>query len=376
MRRFYTLICIFFLFISSCAKHTHETSNEEGHSHEHSEDVITLHTEKAESAGVKTSEVHPTTIHQVIKTGGKILAALGDEETIVAKTRGIVTLNKQLVQGTKVTKGQPLLYISGRNIDSGDAAEKARITYELAKQEYERVLPLVEKQLVSQKDFLIVKQQYEEAKISFEAIGRGSSNQGTPIGSPLNGFVKELLINQGDFVEVGQVLATVTQNKKQYLQVQLSERYSSHLSLITTANFKQPNTNVTYQLAQLNGKLISYGKSVSETTYSIPLTFEFDNQTNIVPGSFVEVFLQSSPLKERLALPHSAITEEQGLFFVYKKVCKEEYEKIEVQLGIDNGELVEIVKGIEPGDLIVVEGALQIKLASASNAIPAHTHEH
>ena len=47
-----------------------------------------------------------------------------------------------------------------------------------------------------------------------------------------------------------------------------------------------------------------------------------------------------------------------------------------VKLGADNGRDVQILSGVKPGDRVVVEGAYHVKLASASNAIPAHTHEH
>ena len=95
-----------------------------------------------------------------------------------------------------------------------------------------------------------------------------------------------------------------------------------------------------------------------------------------MPDSFVEVYLLSKNKEDAIALPYSAITEEQGLYFAYKQLCEEEYEKVEIKLGVDNGEKVEILSGIKEGDRIVQKGAQQIKLASATSSIPAHTHEH
>ena len=34
------------------------------------------------------------------------------------------------------------------------------------------------------------------------------------------------------------------------------------------------------------------------------------------------------------------------------------------------------LSGVKAGDRVVTEGAYQVKLASATNAIPAHSHEH
>ena len=51
-------------------------------------------------------------------------------------------------------------------------------------------------------------------------------------------------------------------------------------------------------------------------------------------------------------------------------------EKQWVTLGANNGSEVQILSGLKPGDEVVTRGAYQIKLSSASNAIPAHSHSH
>ena len=52
------------------------------------------------------------------------------------------------------------------------------------------------------------------------------------------------------------------------------------------------------------------------------------------------------------------------------------YRKQEVALGESDGVRVEILSGIHPGDNVVIKGAYSVRLASASNVIPAHTHNH
>ena len=95
-----------------------------------------------------------------------------------------------------------------------------------------------------------------------------------------------------------------------------------------------------------------------------------------LPGSYVEVFLLSSEMPDVLSLPVTALTEEQGLYFIYLQLDEEGYKKQEVTLGANNGKDVQILTGLKAGDRVVTKGAYQVKLASASNAIPAHSHEH
>ena len=77
-----------------------------------------------------------------------------------------------------------------------------------------------------------------------------------------------------------------------------------------------------------------------------------------------------------LSVPVSALIEEQGVYSVFIRLDEEGYKKQWVTLGANNGSEVQILSGLKPGDEVVTRGAYQIKLSSASNAIPAHSHSH
>ena len=49
----------------------------------------------------------------------------------------------------------------------------------------------------------------------------------------------------------------------------------------------------------------------------------------VIPGSFVEVFLLSSAMENVISLPRTALTEEQGIFFIYLQLDEEGYKKQE-----------------------------------------------
>ena len=368
--------------------HDHEneghsaTKECEGHNHgseasesEHSDEII-LPKAKAEAAGVKVSTIEPGTFEQVIKTSGQVLAAQGDESVAVATVAGVVSFHGKVTEGMSVGKGSTLLTISSSNIADGDPVQRARIAYEISKKEYERVKALVKNKIVSDKDFAQAEQNYEKARISYEALAKGNTKGGQAISSPIGGYVKNILVKEGDYVTIGQPLVSVTQNRRLFLRAEVSEKYYPYLRTIGSANFKTPYDNKVYALKELSGRLLSFGKSAGDNSFYVPVTFEFDNKGDIIPGSFVEVYLLSTPMENVISLPRTALTEEQGLFFVYLQLDEEGYKKQEVTLGADNGQSVQILTGVKAGDPVVVNGAYQVKLASASNAIPAHSHEH
>lgn len=365
---------------SECSGNHPQGEATEGHSEapapEGHADEIILSKAKAEAAGVKSSVIKPASFQQVIKTSGQVLAAQGDESVAVATVAGIISFRGKVTEGMSVSRGTPMITISSSNIADGDPAQRARIAYEVAKKEYERMKALIKNKIVSDKEFAQAEQSYENARISYEALAQNHSASGQNITAPIGGYVKSILVKEGDYVTIGQPLISVTQNRRLFLRAEVTEKYYPSLRTISSANFQTPYNNQVYELQQLSGKLLSFGKASGDNSFYVPVTFEFDNKGDIIPGSFVEVYLLSSPLENVISLPRTALTEEQGNYFVYLQLDEEGYQKAEVTLGADNGKSVQILSGVKNGDRVVTQGAYQVRLASASNAIPAHSHEH
>lgn len=367
------------LALASCGggeTHSHEKDIHTEEATHGTSDEIVLTPGKAKAAGVKTQTIKAGTFCGVIHASGQILASQGDEATVVASTSGIVSFVRPLAEGMAVAENKPVLTVSGSRIQDGDAVGRARVAYETAKSEYERASKLVGEQIVSQKDFNTLKEAYENARIAYKALSPSADGQGVSVVSPLTGYVKSCLVKEGDYVTIGQPLMTVTQTRRLRLRADVPERHYPMLREVASAHFRTSYNDHVYPLDSLNGRLLSYGRSTGDTSYYIPVTFEFDNRGEVLPGAFAEVWLLSGKRQGVISVPHSALTEEQGVKFVYVQLDTECYQKREVKTGADDGTNVEILSGLKEGEKLVTEGAIHVKLASASNAIPAHTHNH
>ena len=360
-----------------------ETAEEHaGHSHEsgeakHSDEIIFPKAQAAKTT-FEVREIQSASFNQVVKTTGQVLAAPGDEAVIVATSNGIVSFSSnKLTEGTKVQKGQSLFQISSKDIAEGDYYTKVKATYEAAKASYDRAEALVKDKIISQKEFESTKLEFENAKTAYDAVSNNKTAKGVSVNAPLNGHMKNILVKEGEYITVGQPLATVSQNQRLVLRAEVSQRYYNAMQSVKSANFKTPYDNKVYSLEDLNGRLLSFGKTSNENSFFIPVSFEFDNKGEVIPGSFVEVYLISSPIENTLSIPVSALTNEMGIYYVYVQIDEEGYRKQEVALGANNGKEVQIIKGLHPGDRVVTQGAYQVKMASASGAIPhGHSHEH
>ena len=366
--------------------HTHAGHNHghEGHNHSHTEeshshggsDEIVISKEKAINAGIKVEKAKKGGMRSAIQTSGHLIASQADEASAVASMAGIVGMARPITEGMKVQKGEVLFTISADKIQDGDPAEKARVAYMAAKDEYERTEKLLADKLVTMSTFNGIKEKYETARIAYEATAQSGGKGGTVVKSPISGFVRNCNVRPGDYVSTGQLLADIASNNRLYLQADLPMRHYKAMDEITSANFSTDYSDKVFSTESMNGKALSAGKTVSEASAFIPVTFEIDYHNDLIAGSFVKVSLLCRERLDVISLPIDAITEEQGVNFVYIQDDASCYNKQEVTLGMNDGKRVEIVKGLKGGENVVTEGAIHVRLASASNSIPGHSHSH
>lgn len=351
--------------------HDHE---HEGHSHGGNTDEISISPEKAKAAGIKSLKLKATDFSEVIEVSGRIDNAQGSQATVVASAAGTVKLNQVLTEGASVGAGSALMSISTQAVTNSDPYELAKITYEAAEQEYQRAQKLLENQLISKNRFTEIKERYETAKLAMTSVGKNYKGGTQNVTSPIGGYVQQCLVKNGDYVEVGQPLAVISANQRLYVRADVPEKYYSSLGLVQSANIKLPSGQV-LKLSEMDGKVVSRGQS-SSNSYYLPVTLSFDSQGKTFPGSFVEVYLLTSAKPNTLIVPKKAVIEEQGLNFVFIQLDEDCYRKQEVKTGAQDGVNIEVLSGLKAGDQVVVEGAYQVKLAGASSAIPAHSHNH
>lgn len=406
----------------------HDHAESTAHGQSHAPGIIEFSAVQAETAGLRTETVKAGPFSQVVKVSGEILPAQGDEITVVATTSGIVAFSNgltsrsaaipasqasgsisqpsaqasehsgqaihpsgqaiqpssqssrpvrtALVPGARITSGTALAWISSRNMPEGDLALKAKATLDAAAREYERASALVESGAISRKEFEQAQLDYVNARAAYQAYEGRSAEAGVAVKASLTGYVKEVYVNEGDYVNAGQPLLTITRNRLLQLRADVPQKYYAALRNVSDANFRPAYSDETYSIKALGGRLVSAGRSAAGTFY-IPAIFEFSNTGDFVPGSYSDIYLIGSREEGIISVPESALLEEQGVYSVFVKICESEYRKQEVRIGRTDGLRREILSGINEGDEVVTAGTGQVRLASMSGAIPeGHSHNH
>lgn len=365
-------------------KHNHSAQSHDAHSHDthgHDEGLhageIKFSKAQAEAVGLETEIVTPAPFRGVIHTGGQFRNLQGSEENIVATTSGVLYYsNPSISEGTYIAKGEKIASVSARHLQDGDPVVKAKVAFETAEKEFHRAEKLVADKIISEKDFEQAKLNYETAKASYEGQAANLSEHGVSIKSKAAGYVSRILVGQGEYVSVGQIVAKLVSNNKMQLVSDLPEGHFKDLGKIHDANFQAAYDSEVHNVKALKGRLVSCGRVASEGSAYIPVTFEFENCGGFIPGSFAEVWLLSDSREDALSVPVGALSEDQGVFAVFVRLEEEIFKRQEVTIGHSNGQRVEILAGLRGGEEVVVRGTHQVKLASASTAIPGHTHNH
>ncbi len=385
-KNYFVLTAYMVAVLTGCTAHSHSHEHDENteHHHEHEEEQHT-HTEgeivftqeKATAIGLQTEQINYEPFTEAIKVSGQILTPSNKTQVVVAAMEGVISLQRTLNEGTPVRKGQVLAHISVQGMATADPVETARIQYEAARKEYERAERLTGNQIVSAQEMEQIALRYQTARTQYEALRNKKAEDGCiEVIAPQDGYINGLTFNNGDYVEAGKALLSVSQTKDLLLQADLPERYWNSLSKIHGANFEPAYSNTVYRLADMNGKLLSIGQSANKQTGYVPVVFSFENKAGLIAGAYADVYLLLQEQTNALSVPVAAVCEEQGIYSVYVQIDDNCYRKREVTLGQSNGERILVKKGLAAGETIVTKGAIQVKLAGSATVIPGHTHNH
>lgn len=359
--------------------HTHE-GEDAAHTHE---GEGTLNTDGAEDHQHDEAEIQILTLKKqefrdILKTTGVIIPSRENVQSYQAQSSGFIHFINNLVQGSAVKKGDVLFEIQGGILTDENYDLKfheIKLEYEKNKMNYERASELIKDRIISEEKFLEIKTNFKNAESRYFVYLENRNQNGQKVISKTTGYIHQIYVSEGEYINAGEKLATIFTRNKLILQADVPQNHFNKLSTFTSASFTTSYSNRVYRSEALNGRLLAYGRSTDESSFFTPVSFEIDYHTDLFPGSFVEINLMGKPFSGAIVVPKTALMEEQGKIYVFLHHEDGDYEKRYVELGADDGEFVHIPAGLEENQMIVVVGAYHVKLAAISTDLP-DTHSH
>ena len=311
----------------------------------------------------------------VVKTTGVVLPSHADETTLHAGTRGMISFaGNRLYEGTSTGKGSHLMTIASAALADDNATiryQEARNNYEKSKADYERISRLHKEQIMSERELLEASNTFRNAEILYENISKHFSDKGQLVSSPYDGFIRELYVSEGQFVETGQALARIARNREMLIKADVQPRYADMLHQIAEVSLGMSGRQV-LTLQEMGGAVISIGQAVNPQTNMVPVTLMLPARTQIMPGSLLDVYIRTQSDIPGLVVPNAALVEEQENYFVFVQIHPESFLKQQVHIGHTDGLYTKIYRGLSAGDRIVTRGAIMVKLAAAAGDLDPH----
>ena len=176
----------------------------------------------------------------------------------------------------------------------------------------------------------------------------------------------------------GQKLFTISNPARILLKVNVPVSKINLVQTAKDASFKVEGYDQEFLVSKLNGRLVSIGSIVNEQSRTVPVYFEISNpQNKLKIGMFVQAEIKVGKDNEVLAIPSSAIFEENGEEITYVHLEGETFAKRVLKIGIKDRGYTEVLEGVKTGERVVTIGGYQVKLASLSTSVPTgHGHEH
>mgnify|MGYP000716506683 CR=1 FL=1 len=378
MKKILILLSFLSLFIISCCAHRDDNR----HIHEETAaGQIEKHTSSdVHNHGIETDTLKPGPIRSIFKTGGVVMAGNKNTVLITSKSAGIIRFSSPVVYpGSGVKKGQILFTISGGSLTEDNPIlriEQLRSDLARARENYERAQRLLPEKIITTENFLSARNEYEKLLLEYENISRTLSDNELLTVAPADGFVREVFVKEGQKVSSGETVASLQTTGSMVLKALVPPDKINIIPSVKGAWFRVSGSDILYKTEELNGRIISYGKSIGENSLLIPLLFGIDFIPGIAEGQYAEVFLRGEELKDAITVPDRAIMEEYGRYYVFVKDSDGGFAKRYFTKGQGDGERTIVTEGLKAGEIIVSEGAYQVKLIQMQGSVPAHVHNH
>jgi len=284
-----------------------------------------------------------------------------------AKTSGYI--QKVLVdEGQKVRKGQVLFELETQSLSQDAGAAKARIN--VAQVEVDKLIPLVEKNIISAVQLETAKANLAQAKANYSSV---SANIGyATIKSPVDGYVSTINFREGALISPNTAtpLTTVSDISKVYAFFSLNEtQYLDFLQNAEGKNLKEKLANypdVNLILANGNtysekGSIQTSSGQVSQNTGTVSLRAVFNNPNQLLTNGNSGKIQIPTVYENAMVVPQGATFEQQGNIMIFKlgENNKVASTLLKIKANIDNLYVVE--SGLDLKDQIVVSGVGKLR---------------
>lgn len=305
---------------------------------------------------------------------------VGSREVEVRARVGGIVLKRRYEEGGAVKQGQPLFLIDPEPVRARLASARAEVAVakarlEEARRQRDRVLPLFEKNAVSQSRRDEAVSGFEVAEASHAAAESALRMaqldlEYTDVRAPISGLSSREVLSEGSLVSTEQsssLLTKIVQVDPLYVEFSVPEAEAAMIraSLAPANNANAP----TVRLLLENGgeypetaKVTFVDNAVDINSGTVRVRAVLKNpEAQLIPGQFIRARVDGVMLSNVVAVPRKAVMSSAQGQFIWVVNGEEKVEFRPVQLGRSMGNNIIVTEGLAPGDRYIVDGVLKVQ---------------
>ncbi|MGE4295691.1 MAG: efflux RND transporter periplasmic adaptor subunit [Campylobacterales bacterium] len=380
--------------------HNHDHDDHDAHDHDHESPrpenkveepgVVFYPKERQNKAVFALEQATVQTLKISVPAFGSVLSPGDRTQLLSAPVSGLIAPAENIRVGSMVKQGQILAYIHPILGQKEDAAtlrfelERARIALESAQTELARTEVLKAQNAASQKQITESEQNHKLAQAQLATIqqrldqmqGKTAKDGAVTVRSALDGRIISQRALPGEFVQEGAPILTVSDGSKLWIQANLSARDRVRMPDFGAIEAVLDEVPLYYRIGE-NARVVSAGETIDPQTLTVPVVFEIENDpVRLLPGQTLPVRVYDTHQRACVAIPKSAIIDDNGVKIIYVQEEEDHFERREIETGLQDGPWVEVLSGIAEGERVVSRGAYRILLSSLAPAEIGHGHAH
>lgn len=305
---------------------------------------------------------------------------VGSREVEVRARVGGIVLKRRYQEGGAVKQGQPLFLIDPEPVRARLASARAEVAVakarlEEARRQRDRVLPLFEKNAVSQsrRDEAVSGFQVAQANVAAAESAERMAEldlEYTDVRAPISGLSSREVLSEGSLVSTEQsnsLLTKIVQVDPLYVEFSVPETEAAMIrATLAPAN---KASAATVRLLLENGeeypetaKVTFVDNAVDINSGTVRVRAVLQNpEAQLIPGQFIRARVDGVMLSNVVAVPRKAVMSSAQGQFIWIVTGEQKVEFRPVQLGRSMGNNIIVTEGLAPGDRYIVEGVLKVQ---------------
>jgi membrane fusion protein (multidrug efflux system) len=305
---------------------------------------------------------------------------VGSREVEVRARVGGMVLKRRYQEGSRIKQGEPMFLIDPEPVRARLEAARAEVAVakarlEEARRNRDRVLPLFEKNAVSQSrrdeavsgydvaeaNLLSAQSQLRMAQLDLEY---------TDVRAPISGLTSREVMSEGSLVSTDQqssLLTKIVQVDPLYIEFSVPEAEAALIrSGLAPANKSAPAPGVKLMLEDGSeypqaAQVTFVDNAVDRASGTVRVRAVMPNKdADLIPGQFIRAKVEGIQLSNVVSVPRKAIMSGPQGTFVWLVGADSKAQPRPVQVGRSMGNNIIVTDGLKAGDRYIVEGVMKV----------------